>query len=61
MLAAVFLASPVIIMTLTPAVWQSSMAYGTSGRIGSMIHTIPMKVAFDSNSSYFEVSDKSYT
>jgi hypothetical protein len=45
MLAAVVLASPVIIMTLTPAVWQSSIDFGTSGLIGSMMHTTPIKVA----------------
>lgn len=33
--AAVFLLSPVIMMTLIPAVWQSLIASGTSGRIGS--------------------------
>jgi len=45
---AVVLASPVIIITLIPAVRQSAIAGLTSGRIGSLIHTIPIKVAFDS-------------
>jgi hypothetical protein len=50
----------VIIITLIPAVLQSLMAGLTSALTGSLIATIPIRVAFCSKSSYFEISLKSY-
>ena len=45
---AVSLLSPVIIITLIPAVWQSAIAPLTSNLGGSLIQTIPINVAFSS-------------
>jgi len=59
--AAVSLLSPVIIITLIPAVWQSRMAGATSGLTGSLMQTIPMNVAPRSYSLYLEMSPKIFT
>jgi hypothetical protein len=53
---AVSLLSPVIIITLIPAVLQSAMAYLTSSLTGSLIQTIPRNVPPVSRSLYLVMS-----
>lgn len=59
---AVSFASPVIMMTLTPAVRQSLIEALTSSRGGSLMHTKPTNWQSDSSSTYLSgFESSSYT
>ena len=47
MASAILISSPVIIMTLTKALWQRATLVGTPGRRASLIAAIPIRVKLD--------------
>ena len=61
MATAVSFESPVIIITLIPAVLQSAIAYLTSSLTGSLMQTIPRKVPPVSYSPYLLMSVNFYS